>query len=662
MGNKARIEYVIDGKNKTKKVFSEVNSDLLKSGNNVKGFNQNMNTGVNTMKRYSAVIGTAVVASTALFIKKTMDMADGLAKMSQKVGVSVENLSTLQHAAKLSGTSIDGFEKAIAKQSRGLLDTTLGIKEAADAYNILGIAYKDNEGKLRETDAVMMDVADRFSVMEDGGKKTALAMKLFGRSGTDLIPMLNQGSEGIKAMQQEARDLGLEIGTKTAHDAERFNDSLTRLEANLTGLAYTALPAVVESLSWLTENFVGGIEKITGVTAEVRGELERLTRKRYVVAWEFSFESYDKETLRAEAELIKKELDEIKNSGTIGGLLAWAGIDTDSNNADIAKIKELEDQLSAITNIIEDKRTSVEELNNTSVNGVKSLTKESIKLSNEWQKQSQILQNDIIKNGLSPQSAKLFDLQTKADQLKVKYAGVAGAVKLINEHLQSAIEKELKGTFTSEFENVNVFEDKKVEAPQELMFQDTTAMDAYYDHMIERSIEVTDLEMMNYALQTGAANMAFGNMGQAMQIFYEMGGQKAGLAFTLMKGFTIAEIGMSTYLSAMAALSPPPVGLGPVWGWALAGTIGVLGAAKAAQVAGLQPGNSGGGGGMSRPSISLPSSADNRSYSSNTDNSSRNVNITINTDGNGDTDRYIRDELLPGLKLAFSDGYDLDYG
>ncbi len=601
MGNRTRIEYVIDGKNKTKKVFAEVNADLSRSGNSVKRFNKNMSTGVDAMKRYSAVIGTAVVASSVLFVKKTLDIADGLAKMSQRVGVTVEDLSTLRHVAELSGTGIETFEKAIAKQSKGLLDAQLGLKESKEAYEMLGISIFNSGGKLRATSDVLLDVADKFSTMADSGKKTALAIKIFGRSGTELIPMLNQGASGISAMQQEARKLGLEISTNFAKDAEKFNDSMTRLEGSLTGLAYKTLPAVAESLSWLSENFVEGLNKITGATAEARANLELLSRTRYVAEWEMICESYDKGTLKHEVEQIKKELEELKSTPTVGGLLAWAGIDTDSNNTDIKKIKELEDQLKAITNLVSSVRTKVDDISDRNTNAIiAGVTAEDIKLTNEWKLQSDILKNEIIKNGLSPQSSKLFDLQISAEKLKNKYAGIAGATKLINDNLQSAIDKEF---------NIN-------------------------------SEEHTP-------------------MGQAMQIFYDMGEQRGGAAFELMKGFTIAEIGMSTYLVAMSALEPPPVGLGT---WGLAATIGVLGTAKAAQVASLKPGNSGSGAGMSRPGTSLPGSTVDRSNTNNTtNNTSKNINIYIEGDV-VDVDGYVRDKIIPSLHLAEVDGYDLNIG
>jgi hypothetical protein len=64
-------------------------------------------------------------------------------------------------------------------------------------------------------------------------------MQLFGRSGKDMIPLLNQGSAGIRGMQDEAKALGLELDDKTAKAAERFNQNLIRIDAASRGLSQT---------------------------------------------------------------------------------------------------------------------------------------------------------------------------------------------------------------------------------------------------------------------------------------------------------------------------------------------------------------------------------------------------------------------------------------
>src|SRR5690606_5641102 len=90
------------------------------------------------------------------------------------------------------------------------------------------------------------------AAMEDGSVKTALAMNIFGRAGTQLIPMLNQGRDGLAQMAAESDRLGQTITTEAGQAAEAFNDDLTRLNAVMGGIANQIMQAVVPSLKDMT--------------------------------------------------------------------------------------------------------------------------------------------------------------------------------------------------------------------------------------------------------------------------------------------------------------------------------------------------------------------------------------------------------------------------
>jgi hypothetical protein len=87
--------------------------------------------------------------------------------------------------------------------------------------------------------------------MPDGIAKSTLAMQLFGKSGADMIPLLNGGSESLKEFT------GI-MDNETAKSAERLNDSFTRMElsfeGNKTKILTGMLPAI-ESLSGGFEDF-----------------------------------------------------------------------------------------------------------------------------------------------------------------------------------------------------------------------------------------------------------------------------------------------------------------------------------------------------------------------------------------------------------------------
>ncbi|MFZ5499230.1 MAG: phage tail protein [Pseudomonadota bacterium] len=204
-----------------------------------------------------ANLGVALsAAGLAAMVKSALDSADALNKLSQRVGITVEALSTLVPAAELSGVSAQTFETGLKKLATAMLEAATGSEESARRFAALGVAFQDQDGRLRATDAVLLDLADRFQAMPDGAQKSALAVQLFGKSGAELIPFLNQGREGIAALTGEMEALGVQIGGDTAAQAEVFNDSLAKLRLAATSLANRVIEAFLPAMNEMAGGMV----------------------------------------------------------------------------------------------------------------------------------------------------------------------------------------------------------------------------------------------------------------------------------------------------------------------------------------------------------------------------------------------------------------------
>jgi len=214
----------------------------------------------------ATAIGVAVgiaSAATAKLTKDLLDTADSLAKSSQKLGISVESLDALQHYANLSGVNVEQLSAGLRFLSKNAVDTAANTGDARLAFQALGISVVDAHGKLKPTEMLLEEVAEKFAGMEDGAGKTAIAMRIFGKSGAELIPLLNGGAEGFKRNREEAEKYGL-ITTDLAKKSERFNDSLTLLARQARGLALDIFPAVVDKLNKLVDEFNEGIRVAGG--------------------------------------------------------------------------------------------------------------------------------------------------------------------------------------------------------------------------------------------------------------------------------------------------------------------------------------------------------------------------------------------------------------
>ncbi len=186
----------------------------------------------------------ALGGSLAKIVQSTANYGDELFNTSQKIGISVEALSGLQYAAGLANIEHETLTTGIKKLSTAVVESSKELKA-------LGISQ--SELKTLSTDELLLRLADKFRMMEDGAGKTALAVKLFGRSGIELIPLLNEGSAGIKKMTDEAKSFGLVIDEKAAAAADDFNDNLDRMKGLVHGITIGIGNELIPKLNNLIE-------------------------------------------------------------------------------------------------------------------------------------------------------------------------------------------------------------------------------------------------------------------------------------------------------------------------------------------------------------------------------------------------------------------------
>ncbi|MDF1606951.1 hypothetical protein PZ897_02040 [Hoeflea sp. YIM 152468] len=247
-------------------------------------------SGIQNFAKNAAVAFAAISAAASgafLAIRGAAQRADDAWKSSQSLGMPIDELGRLTHAAEMSGASLETLQTGIRRASQAISQTAAGAtNEAAKAFHQLGVKVKDSDGKLRSSTSVIEDIADRFSKMPDGVAKTNAAIAIFGRSGAQLIPMLNTGREGLKAMGDEAERLGLVFDEKTARSAEQFNDNIARLSGSMTGLWNRVLAGVIGGFTHLSDRFVAASQaggQLTSIADGITWAMNALARGISVV-------------------------------------------------------------------------------------------------------------------------------------------------------------------------------------------------------------------------------------------------------------------------------------------------------------------------------------------------------------------------------------------
>lgn len=210
-------------------------------------------------KKFGAVVGTALVAGAGIVanqLRNTINQMDELSKAAQRASLPTEEFSKLAYAGELADVSIQDLQASLGRLAKAQADAEKSTSTQGRIFDALGIATKNAEGNLRSTYEVFLDFADAFQQYQGSPEIVAAGLNIFGRSFQNLIPLLKDGSEGLKAAGIEAEQLGLVLSTEAGQQAEQFNDDLTRLKSSLTGLWREVAAQVLPQLIQLSGEFV----------------------------------------------------------------------------------------------------------------------------------------------------------------------------------------------------------------------------------------------------------------------------------------------------------------------------------------------------------------------------------------------------------------------
>jgi hypothetical protein len=247
---KANIE--ITAVDNTRQAFESVKRNLT-----------GLENSANLVRSTLAGIGAGLSAGAFVgFVKNSIDAADALDDVAQKSGVAVESLSALGYAAKIEGINVEDLGGSLVKLNVGLQAAANGSTEMRDAFAAVGVSVAELQNI--RPDEAFLRIAESFQSMDDGAEKSARAVRLFGRAGADLIPLLNQGRDGLAAMGDEARRMGLVISSEAAAEAARFNDNLTKLSASAEAFGVAIGNIVLPSLGKFTEELLAGVKIFDG--------------------------------------------------------------------------------------------------------------------------------------------------------------------------------------------------------------------------------------------------------------------------------------------------------------------------------------------------------------------------------------------------------------
>lgn len=230
-----------------------------KSRNISRSIETGLKSGLAGITGFVGGIAAGLLSAQAAFqgFANSINTADKLDELSNRLGITTEQLSAWGYAAKLSGTDIDSLAGSIQKFSKTVANAADPQSDSARLFSALGIQAKDAQGNLRDIEQLLPEVADRFKQLKNDTTEAALAQELFGRSGAELLEFLNRGSAGIGELTDEASRFGAIIDSDVAQAAAKFNDQLDKMKALTNAfflqVANELLPSLTRLVTQLSE-------------------------------------------------------------------------------------------------------------------------------------------------------------------------------------------------------------------------------------------------------------------------------------------------------------------------------------------------------------------------------------------------------------------------
>jgi len=194
-----------------------------------------------------AAIGGIAIAGAVREFRKLSQEADRIQKLGLQLGISAEAVQELGFAAEQSGSNLEQFSKGLIQMQRNIQNANDGLSTQVRSFERMGLEVEALRGLAPDRQFAL--IADALSQMEDETQRNASALEIFGRSASNILPLLNQGAEGIRELREQMSATGAVFSQDAVDAAAKFNDALNVLTLQLSSFRNVLFSDVIGTLA-----------------------------------------------------------------------------------------------------------------------------------------------------------------------------------------------------------------------------------------------------------------------------------------------------------------------------------------------------------------------------------------------------------------------------
>lgn len=254
---------------------------------------------------------------------------DSFDKMAGRVGFSAEALSEYAYAATMRGADISNVEGAVKGMQTTLADAASGGADAAEKLSRLSLSAERLSQLSPEAQFDVISTA--IARIVDPTERAARAMEIFGDDGQVLLPMFAEGADGMRAMREEARELGVALSGDASNGASEYVSATTRLQTAIRGASLAFSEALAPTIAAAAEGLASAVAWCSRLVREFPKLTKYLTNAAAgfaaLTAGAYAWVAY-KETITTAIDNLKKAFLLLRTAAVgacreIGVALTW---------------------------------------------------------------------------------------------------------------------------------------------------------------------------------------------------------------------------------------------------------------------------------------------------------------------------------------------------
>lgn len=237
---------------------TKANESLSKTDDKAKGIGQRLASGIGTAAKWGAgLVAAAGSGAAALYgvATKAASAMDAIDKGSAKIGISKTAYQEWSYVLGQNGMDISKLETGMKSLVTAMDGAASGTESQKEKFDALGLSIYDSTGKLKDQETMLNETLYALAGMENGTEKARLATELFGKAGVEMMPMLNGGADGMKALTDRAHELGLVVSDEAVTAGVVLGDTIADVQqsfgAIVNKIGVEVMPIIQSLLDWV---------------------------------------------------------------------------------------------------------------------------------------------------------------------------------------------------------------------------------------------------------------------------------------------------------------------------------------------------------------------------------------------------------------------------